>query len=192
MMGKSTNTQNIFGNGRAYVSGPVIYNTGYGNSNGLFYGSNYDHRTIVKVFGMEDYWGYKMRFLSDMYIPRQPTHINYSEIHVKVKSNLWHFIQLPLSVLGYISKMETRSFGRVPTAAGGSSSTYECDYISKSGPYENYSVNYVVAIGYYEYSDGSFGTVENGVFTFVCNADTSESEYQADGFSRLSCKPTKQ
>lgn len=57
LIGKSTNTQAIFGNGN-YNSGQ--YGTqGVGNhdTKGLFYGENNYSYHSVKVFGIDNYWG---------------------------------------------------------------------------------------------------------------------------------------
>ena len=66
LMGKSLNTQDVFGNGacktrddNAYTASDII-GTGTADDKGLFFGSN-DMVTAVKVFGMENYWGNQYR-----------------------------------------------------------------------------------------------------------------------------------
>lgn len=70
LIGKSVNTQNIFGEG-VHTNGTEAINatfkTGVHNDKGLFYGTNsgtcasnsWDN--CVKVFGMENWWGYQWR-----------------------------------------------------------------------------------------------------------------------------------
>lgn len=53
LIGKSTNTQLVFGN--VNTSYPYL-NTGLLNTKGLFYGFS-DQKSSVKVFGIENYWG---------------------------------------------------------------------------------------------------------------------------------------
>ena len=62
LMGKSTDTQTVFGNG--LISGGEAalnnYRTGALNDKGLFFGYN-DQTHAVKVFGMENWWGLQWR-----------------------------------------------------------------------------------------------------------------------------------
>lgn len=63
LIGKSTNTQKVFGNGH-YTSttydASVLLATGTMNDKGLFYGTN-GTGVGVKVFGMENWWGNQWR-----------------------------------------------------------------------------------------------------------------------------------
>lgn len=70
LMGKSTNTQNIFGEGVHTNGSEAINNTfrtGVHNDKGLFYGTNSgtcasnSFGNVVKVFGMENWWGFQWR-----------------------------------------------------------------------------------------------------------------------------------
>ena len=65
LMGKSTNTQNVFGNGISSGSqaGCEAYRTGSLNNKGMFYGKDgsVNTTTAVKVFGMENFWGLQWR-----------------------------------------------------------------------------------------------------------------------------------
>lgn len=56
LIGKSLNTQAVFGEGVTTGSQADIVNTGTGNSYGLFWGSS-NTTSVVKVFGMENWWG---------------------------------------------------------------------------------------------------------------------------------------
>ena len=59
LIGKSLNTQAVFGRGLATVTQDVkeAYVTGALNDKGLFWGTAANSRTVVKVFGMENWWG---------------------------------------------------------------------------------------------------------------------------------------
>lgn len=65
LMGKSTNTQDVFGNGISSGSqaGCEAYRTGSLNDKGMFYGKDgsVNTTTAVKVFGMENFWGLQWR-----------------------------------------------------------------------------------------------------------------------------------
>lgn len=65
LMGKSTNTQDVFGNGISSGSqaGCEAYRTGSLNNKGMFYGKDgsVNTTTAVKVFGMENFWGLQWR-----------------------------------------------------------------------------------------------------------------------------------
>ena len=62
LMGKSTDTQTVFGNGLITGSQTALnnYRTGALNDKGLFFGYN-DQTHAVKVFGMENWWGAQWR-----------------------------------------------------------------------------------------------------------------------------------
>ena len=68
LMGKSTDTQTVFGQG-LHTSGSEAINdafrTGVHNTKGLFYGTNSGaaatYTNAVKVFGMENWWGFQWR-----------------------------------------------------------------------------------------------------------------------------------
>lgn len=72
LMGKSLHTQSVFGQG-IHTSGSEAINntfrTGVHNTKGLFYGTNAgtcasnDFANVVKVFGMENWWGFQWRRL---------------------------------------------------------------------------------------------------------------------------------
>ena len=59
LMGKSLDTQKVFGNGRINNSSNMI-GTGTMNDKGLFWGGN-GNNDGVKVFGMENFWGNQWR-----------------------------------------------------------------------------------------------------------------------------------
>lgn len=68
LIGKSTNTQTVFGQG-LHTSGSEAVNndfpTGVHNTKGLFYGTNSGaaatYTNAVKVFGIENWWGFQWR-----------------------------------------------------------------------------------------------------------------------------------
>ena len=62
LMGKSTDSQTVFGRGVESGSQAACeaYRTGAGNTKGLFYGDD-GSSTLVKVFGMENFWALQWR-----------------------------------------------------------------------------------------------------------------------------------
>ena len=70
LMGKSTNTQEVYGQGMTTGGSEAIndaFRTGVHNAKGLFYGTNDgavssgSYGNAVKVFGMENWWGFQWR-----------------------------------------------------------------------------------------------------------------------------------
>ena len=70
LMGKSTNTQEVYGRGMTTGGSEAIndaFRTGVHNAKGLFYGTNDgavssgSYGNAVKVFGMENWWGFQWR-----------------------------------------------------------------------------------------------------------------------------------
>lgn len=56
LVGKSLNTQAVFGQGNTTSGQAGVLATGTGDDKGLFYGSS-GTTSVVKVFGMENFWG---------------------------------------------------------------------------------------------------------------------------------------
>lgn len=138
-MGKSTDTQTVFGRGIDTGAQTAFnaYVTGAGNIKGLFWGSN-DGTQLVKVFGIENWWGLQWR--------RYGGHIIVSGSHrVKLcygredgsttdnfNTDASGYITLGAAAPsgtsgGYISKMYFSPLCMMPTVASGSSSTYFAD-----------------------------------------------------------------
>ena len=57
LMSKSLDTQTAFGAGNTTGQQAGVLNTGTGDALGLFYGYSSDTTKVVKVFGMENWWG---------------------------------------------------------------------------------------------------------------------------------------
>ena len=78
LMGKSTDTRSVYGEGLYYGGTETIndgFRTGVHNTKGMFYGTNSgtidsgSYGNTVKVFGMENYWGFQWRrYAGDMLI----------------------------------------------------------------------------------------------------------------------------
>ena len=192
LMGKSLNTQAVFGEG--YTTGGnqtslQSLKTGSMNTKGLFWGSNDGSETTgVKVFGMENWWGTQYRRIAG-WINNEGTQYvkltygtadgstgtgynmtgdGYINTGVTVSSN----------VSGYITKYRAgNSFGVVPYVGGGSATTYYCDY-----GYVYTSDIYLAFVGGY-CSNGSVC----GAFSCNLNGEASDSTWYIG--SALSCKP---
>lgn len=136
LMSKSTNSQTKFGNGN--MDGPINFNTGAGDNKGLFWGKN-DNTSVVKIFGMENWYGNLWRFVAGL--------INDNGI-LKIKITRGNkdgtmafdynldgkgYITIPNSEPSgtsgaYISKTKITPYGRIPySTVGGSKDTYETD-----------------------------------------------------------------
>ena len=146
LMGKSTNTQAVFGQGACNNGSESVNNTftsGVHNTKGLFYGTNsgnvgsYNFDNCVKIFGMENYWGF---------IWRRTNGLMYVENNQKVKftygqedgsgvsgynTNGDSYIDLGIGIGGtsggYISRMKFTDKGMFPEQVSGSDSTYYAD-----------------------------------------------------------------
>lgn len=163
LMAKSTNTQVSYGNGYYTSSASsMTLENGTLNDKGLFYGyDNYKHG--VKVFGMENWWGYMGRATSGLLIDHNedgdgkpymylsnslnysikdveyPTHtlIRLKDLYPKTTSTYDY-----LFTSDYMSSYAggygcVKPFGRIPYIKGGSKSTYEADYIHICAPGTN-------------------------------------------------------
>ena len=135
LMGKSTDTQSVYGYGHANASS--AYGQGTMNNRGLFYATSASADCYLKVFGMEFYWSNLWRRCEGLV----------TDANLKIKYKLTAgrhdgttadgynttgegYLEAGTAAGtsgGYINKCEATPGGRIPTTASGSSSTYECD-----------------------------------------------------------------
>ena len=139
LIGKSTDTQTIFGNGH-YTGGSNASSmivTGTMNTKGLFYGTN-GTWTGVKVFGMEHWWGNQWRRIAGWINDNgtQKIKMTYGKSDGSTVDGYNFdgsgYISIDNSTpsgtnSGYISKMLITDNGLIPTIASGSATTYYCD-----------------------------------------------------------------
>ena len=163
LMGKSTDTQTVFGQGLHTGSTEAIndgFRTGIHNQKGMFYGTNSgtiasnSYGNAVKVFGMENYWGFQWR--------RYTGDIN-DNGHRKIKlcygnedgsttfdynTDGTGYVDVGATPSGtnngYINKMKFTHDGMYSQVSSGSSSTHYCD----GQWFNNAQVNYALRGGY--------------------------------------------
>ena len=145
LMGKSDNTQAVFGTGH-YTGGSSASNllrTGTISDKGRFYGTN-GTGTAVKVFHIENWWGnIWKREAGFMYVggkikvkmtaPYNTTGDGYTDTGVTMGGTNG----------GYISATKMTRYGRLPVTMSGSDSTYTCD----GGWYNASQVDYALVGG---------------------------------------------
>lgn len=141
LIGKSTDTQSVFGNG--YYTGSTETNnpriiTGTMDTKGLFWGSNSSSMVGVKVFGMEHWWGNQWRriagWINDKGIQKVKMTYGQSDGSTVDGYNTdgSGYITISDSIPngtygGYITKMTFTKYGFVPIVTNGSATTYYCD-----------------------------------------------------------------
>jgi hypothetical protein len=136
LIGKSTDTQTVFGRGRCKSSNNNAIQTGTMNNKGLFWGDT-SGTNGVKVFGIENYWGNIWRRTAGW---------------IQIQGNQWikltygtqdgstatdynedgsGYIDTGVTLTSdqYISSMLANQYGLYPNnVSGGSASTQYCDY----------------------------------------------------------------
>ena len=179
LIGKSTDTQTVFGMGNTSYGGY----TGTLDSKGLFYGQNTSSN--IKVFGIENLWGNKYRYgLGCMLISGVPKiKLTYSTLDGSTVEgyNLTGDGYISLdniynSNAGFISKMKFTNNIIFPCETSGSATTKYCDYLRHS----NSETKYI-----------AFGGRQSNTYigAFYYNLDLSSSSYNDDVSSALACKP---
>lgn len=136
IMGKSTDTQDVFGRGMSEnVSNEnLLLQTGTMNGKGLFWGENAG-KAGVKVFGMENYYGNQWRKTVGLILNNGIVKVKLSpSIKDGSKATNYNtdgtgYIEIPNSTPsgtsgGYIKDMLYTALGMSPTSITGSSSTY--------------------------------------------------------------------
>ena len=139
IMGKSTDTQDVFGQGMSENANDenLLLKTGTMNDKGLFWGEN-SGTAGVKVFGMENYYGNQWRrtvglILADgtVKVKLSPSTKDGSKA-TNYNTDGTGYIEIPNSTPsgtsgGYIKDMLYTALGTFPTSITGSSSTYYPD-----------------------------------------------------------------
>ena len=185
LIGKSTDSQTIFGNGH-YI-GKSMISTGTMNKKGLFWGTN-DTGNGVKVFGIEHYYGNQWRrvagWISDNGIQKVKMTYGQSDGSSINGYNLDGngYIEISNSTPsgvsgGYISKMLFDENGLLPIVSNGSATTYYAD----SMWFEHSGI-------YYALMGGCYGdNVEVGIFATYLSILSSYSAVNL--CVSISCKP---
>ena len=196
LMGKSLNTQAVFGQGLTTGGTQAInegFNTGVHNAKGLFYGTNANaadvYANAVKVFGMENWWGYLWRRIGglvtvDNLIKYKMTRCDYDgtglddyAISATAADYVDYLSANEAPTGGYVKSMEFDENQFAPVETGGSASTYYADnfYINAEG------VRYAYRGGY------SYNGTSCGAFCVTLDNVPSNSSWTIA--ASPSCKP---
>lgn len=145
LISKSTNTQAKFGLGISSDASESIFNafrTGVHNTKGLFYGTNdgsaLTNSNVVKIFGMENWWGFQWkRYAGEIMVNgTRKRKLTYGQEDGSTTTGYNFtgngYISTSISNISgtngsYISEIVFSSYGIFPTVASGSSSTHYCD-----------------------------------------------------------------
>lgn len=139
IMGKSTDTQDVFGRGMSENASAenILLKTGTMDSKGLFWGENAG-KAGVKVFGMENYYGNQWRRTVGLILANGIVKVKLSpstkdgSSATNYNTDGTGYIEIPNSTPsgtggGYIKDMLYTALGMFPISITGSSSTYYPD-----------------------------------------------------------------
>lgn len=184
LIGKSTDTQTVFGNGN--YTGNNVINSGTMNNNRLFYGTNGTGKG-VKVFGMEHWWGNQWRRVAGWinYTGTQKIKLTYGQSDGSTvdgyNTDGTGYIVIPNSIPnpgeGYISKVLFNENVLIPTTNRGSQTTYYCDGLWAN----NGGISYPIV--------GGGSSFEHPVGAFCLSLNDANSVARQDIVASLSCKP---
>ena len=183
LMGKSTDTQSVYGYGHANASSAL--GQGTMNTRGLFYATSATADCSLKVFGMEFYWSNLWRRCEGLV----------TDANIKIRYKLTAgrhdgssadgynttgegYLEAGTASGtsgGYINKCKSTPGGRIPTTASGSSSTYECDGLWFAAS----CFAFVGGYWYYALLEGAFYVALNGTVSYT----------GTNVGAALSCKP---
>lgn len=188
LIGKSTNTQAVFGTGDCSSGFEVVKVAGTLNTKGMFWG-NQGSTTGVKVFGMEHWWGHVFRnvvgHVNDHGIQKVKMTYGQSDGSAVDGYNISGsgYIEIPDSTMvggGYISSMVFTQYGLIPKALNGSSTTKYCDVASMA--------NGAITTAMY----GGSANQDNASGAFATYMNFGIYETYGNMGSCLSCKPLAQ
>lgn len=188
LIGKSTDTQTVFGNGHytGGTSASSLLTTGTLNDKGLFYGTNGTGKG-VKVFGMEHWWGNQWRRIAGWINNKgtQMIKLTYGQSDGSTidgyNTDGTGYISIGYTPSGttggYISKIAFNENGLIPITASGSATTYYTDGLW----FNNSQVDYAV-VG---------GSSSNGLLVgaLCSNLNTAVSDARWSVGAAVSCKP---
>lgn len=194
LMGKSTNTQAVFGQGLISSGSETVndgFRTGVHNAKGLFYGTNSGAAAIytnaVKVFGMENYWGFQWRRTNGYILSsgNQKVKLTYGTEDGSTTTgyNADGTGYIPMGILpdgangGYISTVVFNENGMFGKTGAGSASTHFCD-----GQWYNNGANGLALFGGRSAHGARCGA-------FCCALDAAASYAVWGVGASLSCKP---
>lgn len=196
LIGKSTDSQAIFGKGNTSGAGgvdnPGFIISGSLNNKGLFYGTQ-DNTQSVKVFGMENVWGNRWSSIAGYIYDNnvQKIKMTYGRHdgsttdgynidgtgYISIENSMFSGAQGTYG--GGINKMIFSPYGLLPSCSNGSTTTYYTDSLW----YTNNSTTKFYAMtggsGYEGNACGAMVYILNSDVT-LCNQNTGES---------ISCKP---
>lgn len=183
LMGKSTDTQAVYGNGYI-ISNSVMENlleTGTLNTKGQFFGYN-DRTHAMKVFHMENWWGERWDRIVGLVV-------DYGIVKAQISSceHDYDFKGTNYEILGnilpdqsgYQSRVYSGRIGTFPVTADGREAAYECDFVNVRKD------RVVVSLVGGSYTDGK----KCGARYLVC-ADSETSKGALIGASLSLKKPT--
>ena len=185
LIGKSLDTQTVFGRGIDTGGEDVFnsYRTGAGNNKGMFWGSN-DGSQLVKVFGIENWWGLQNRRyagdINDNGLRKIKLCYGNEDGSTTVAFNTTGDGYVDINTTptgtngGYINKMQFTKDGMFSFTSNASSSTYYCD----GQWFNNTRVTYA-------YRGGSSGeSLKCGAFcTLLDHATTANNWYHSANIS---------
>lgn len=188
LIGKCLDTQTVFGNG-IESGGETVFNnhvTGALNDKGLFYGSS-NTTTAVKVFGMENYWGLHWRRTTGLVIHNGSLKYKLTESNADGADGGYTITGSNYVDSGVVTTkdpglyIKTMAYAKdgamLPTALGGSSTTYYCDC-----SWLNFSSNTYALFG-----GAASGGAKCGAFSLSLNTAASSAWW--DHGAAVSCKP---
>ena len=194
LMGKSLNTQAVFGQGLNSGGSEAIndgFTTGVHITKGLFYGTNdgtaSTYTNAVKIFGMENYYGFQWRRTNGLILNNSATKYKLTYGTEDGSSATGYNTDgtdykdagvTPSGTSGgYISKAKFTDDGMFSDTMSGSASTYYCD-----GTWFNNA-----AVTFARFGGGSDAGAKVGAFSLDLSLAVSRAYWNAG--AALSCKP---
>ena len=188
LMGKSLNLQATFGRGidSGSQTAAEAYVTGAANDKGLFYGSTSNGNTVVKVFGIENFWACKWHRTAGLignssggysYKMTASTADGSSVSGYNSNGNGYLTTTFNRPTSNYVKLMEFGAHGALPlNTTSATSMTYYCNYFYTGAGFALVGGNsfYGAYCGFYVYLSYAFG-IRNWSFA-----------------AALSCKPLAQ
>ena len=175
---KRLNSQAACGYGATASSTGLTTNTGCSVSKpGLFWGSSGASANGVKMFGMENFYAHRWRRFTGCLLINGTYHVKMTksridgstadDYNLTASGYIDTGVKAPSASESYITKLNAGKYGGLPTAVGGSSSTYYSD-----GMWTNLSGTMMPLSG-----GLVLNGVVDGVFAFACDSAPSDSHW---------------
>lgn len=182
ILGKSDNSQAVFGRGRIQPGNNSMATSGTDLTKGAFYGTDSAKDSFVRTFHIENFWSQRNDFAAGLLIrygrpnvkTAPPYPLSITEEYTDAGA------VMPVSGTGWIAQTTMTRYGRFPRTLGGGANQFACDYA--------YTGNSALTVGCFSNIDGQWQAAPASHYTSGVN-DLRYMDGVSTGYWNTGCSP---